>query len=125
MVAANSTLLPTLSGEVQLGEIWVKLGSIWAEQKEVKELEQGCRSEGDKTNISPGKRQRRTLVRAKSRESLYTMFDSLVHWAIANGAVHSSEWMPKPITGSVHVVSDHPQQLAEQRVEMTAQHTDP
>lgn len=53
------------------------------------------------------------------------MFDSLVHWAIPNGAVHSREWMPKAITESVHRVTDHPQQLAEQKVEVTAQHSDP
>lgn len=43
---------------------FVKRGSITgkqAEQKEVKGPEQGCRSEGDKTNISPGKRQREGL----------------------------------------------------------------
>lgn len=53
------------------------------------------------------------------------MFDSVVHWAIPNGALCSWGWMPKPITEPVHRVSDHPQHLAEQRVEMTAQHTDP
>lgn len=70
---------------------FVRRGSIRGQQAEqkVKEPEQGCRSEGDKINISPGKRQRRTLVRAKSRESLHIMFDSLVHWAIPKGAVHS------------------------------------
>lgn len=43
---------------------FVKRGSITekqAEQKEVKGPEQGCRSEGDKTNTSPGKRQREGL----------------------------------------------------------------
>lgn len=32
-----------------------------AEQNEVKGTEQGCRSEGDKTNIRPGGRQREVL----------------------------------------------------------------
>lgn len=43
---------------------FVKRGSIrrkQAEQKEVKGPEQGCGSEGDKTNISLGKRQREVL----------------------------------------------------------------
>ena len=43
---------------------FVKRGLIrgeQAEQKELKGTEQGCRSEGDKTNIRPGGRQREAL----------------------------------------------------------------
>lgn len=87
---------------------FVKKGLIrgeQAEQKEVKGTEQGCRSEGGKTNIHPRGRQREALQLGQSPEKACTLCSTqLCIGPCQVGQLAAGGWVPKPISESVNTV---------------------